>query len=232
MTRHTLTAAAAGAAVALCLTACGSTHQPQSTPLATYQTTQTNQTSSTAPAETSQAESAPAGAGMSGVAAPSRTTPTIPAHPSVLPTRNSGAITLGALPGGVDPNSADAVALAGVKALLASDTTIDADPNATVWRNRVWLTPAFAAQVKNAPPIAGPGAQWQTWASHRAVLHVATALGGDEHPPDTPQAAYRQIVATIAPAGAKGWHGSTETKVVFVALTHTTHGWRIASENG
>lgn len=163
---------------------------------------------------------------------PAAATPPLRIHTRPLPTRNSGPITLGRLPGGVDANSPTAVALAGVKALLSCDTRIDADPNATVWRNRVWLTPAFAAQVKNAPPVVGPGAQWNTWAAHDARLHVATHLGGDERPPDTATSAYRQVIATLTPEGAHGWHAPATTQVVFVALTHTAAGWRIASENG
>ena len=89
----------------------------------------------------------------------------------------------------------NAAALAGVKAIESSDTTVDDDPHDTVQRASAWLTPAFAAQVKAFPPVAAPGATWNAWAAHRAYVTVTTSLGGDEHPTDTATTAYRQVIA-------------------------------------
>lgn len=236
--------------LAATLAAAGCTAAPtprEPATLRTTRTTVTTQTARTAPATTPAARTPPGASRPPGGAAAPDTTPgptetppdttnlnpTTPPPAGVpLPAHNTGAIRLTPLPADINPDNADQVALAGVTALLSSNTTIDADANATFWRNRAWLTDAFARQVRDAPPIAGPGAQWNTWAAHRAVLHVATTVGGDEHPPDTATTAWRQIIATITPTGPGGWHAAAFTRAVFVALTRTRLGWRIDAETG
>ena len=123
----------------------------------------------------------------------------------------------------------NAAALAGVKAIESSDTTVDADPHDTVQRASAWLTPAFAAQVKAFPPVAAPGAMWDGWASHRAYVTVTTSLGGDEHPADTATTAYRQVIAVLHPVGRDGWNGAAITAVVSVSLARLGGQWRLAS---
>ena len=123
----------------------------------------------------------------------------------------------------------NAAALTGVKAIESSDTTVDADPHDTVHRAAAWLTPAFAAQVKAFPPVAAPGATWNTWAAHRAYLVVTTSLGGDEHPADTATTVYRQVVAVLHPIGRDGWHGAAVVDVVSVSLSRIGAQWRLAS---
>ena len=138
----------------------------------------------------------------------------------------------GTIPASVDQHSATAVALAGTRALLALDTTVDAGSNATARRQQVWLTPAFAKQVQSAIPIAAPGAVWTSWAHHRAHLTVRTALGGDDLPPSKAGTAYRQVLATLTPTGRDGWHGSPQQRVEFVSLARIAGGvWRIAAMN-
>lgn len=133
-------------------------------------------------------------------------------------------------PAGVNGADVDAVALAAVSAIESSDTTVDADPNDTVKRAAGWLTPAFAAQVRAYPPVAAPGARWNLWAAHRAYLTVTTSLAGDDHPVDTPVAAYRQVVAVLHPVGRDGWVGPVQTTVVFVSLAPVNGQWRLGSE--
>lgn len=123
----------------------------------------------------------------------------------------------------------DAVALAGVKAIEASDTTLDADPNDTVKRAAAWLTPSFARQVRAYPPVAASGASWNEWAAHRAYLTVSTSMAGDEHPADSASAAHRQVIAVLRPVGRDGWTGTPQTVVVFVTLAPVHGHWRLAS---
>ena len=132
-------------------------------------------------------------------------------------------------PGDVNQTDATAVALAGVRATEQSDTLLDSDPNGTAHRAIAWLAPSFAATVRHAPPVAAPGAQWNTWATHHAYLRVSTALGGDDHPRDTARSALRQVIATIHPIGRDQWRGAAYTDVVFVALTRLAVGWRLSS---
>ena len=126
-------------------------------------------------------------------------------------------------------STANAAALFGVRAIESADTAVDADPHDTVQRAALWLTPAFAAQVRAFPPVAAPGATWNSWAAHRAYVVVTTRLGGDEHPPDTATTAYRQVLAVLHPVGRDGWHGAAVTAVVSVSLAKVGRQWRLAS---
>jgi hypothetical protein len=130
----------------------------------------------------------------------------------------------------VNGTDANAVALAGVQALEQFDTAVDADPNSTAARAAAagWLTPGFASQVRDYPPVAAPGAQWTEWASHRAYVQVATSLGGDQHPPDSATTARRQVIAQLTPVGRDGWTGPTQTAVSFVTLSLLDGQWRLA----
>ena len=130
----------------------------------------------------------------------------------------------------VNGEDVGAVALAAVKAIESSDTSLDADPNDTVKRASAWLTPAFAAQVRAYPPVAAPGATWNLWAAHRAYLTVTTSLAGDDHPVDRSTAAYRQVVAVLHPVGRDGWAGPAQTTVVSVSLAPVHGQWRLSSE--
>jgi hypothetical protein len=152
-------------------------------------------------------------------------------YPAVRPpAATSATATSMPAPSKVNTATADAAAVAAVKAIESSDTTVDADPNATVRRASAWLTPTFAAQVTAYPPVAAPGATWNAWAAHRAYVTVTTSLGGDEHPADTATATYRQVIAVLHPLGRDGWKGPTETEVVFVSLAPVNGQWRVASE--
>lgn len=132
-------------------------------------------------------------------------------------------------PTAVTASTANAAALAGVVAIESADTTADANPHDTVQRAVAWLTPAFAVQVKAFPPVAAPGASWDTWAAHRAYVVVTTRLGGDEHPSDTAATAYRQVIAVLHPTGRDGWHGRSVTELVSVSLVKAAGQWRLAS---
>jgi hypothetical protein len=130
----------------------------------------------------------------------------------------------------VNGTDANAVAQAGVQALEQFDTAVDADPNSTAARAAAagWLTPGFASQVRDYPPVAAPGAQWTEWASHRAYVRVTTSLGGDEHPPDSATTARRQVTAQLTPVGRDGWTGPTKQAISFVTLSLIDGQWRLA----
>jgi hypothetical protein len=166
-------------------------------------------------------------------ATPSSTTRASPLPPRAYPSppgHASPALVV-AGPSSVNGSDASAVALAAICAIESSDTAVDADPHATVQRARAWLTPAFAEQVRRYPAVAAPGAQWNTWSTHRAYVQVATSLGGDDQPEETGTHAYRQVIAVLHPIGRDGWRGQPQRRVVFVTLTRTPGApWRIASE--
>lgn len=149
---------------------------------------------------------------------------------SPYPSRASGARTAIPVPRPPAGAGVDRVALAGVRAIEGSDTTVDADPNDTVRRAAAWLTPAFAARVRAYPPVAVPGAAWNGWAAHRAYLKVTVSLADDDHRTDSTGAAYRQVIAVLHPVGRDGWRGRPLTQVVFVSLATVRGQWRLVGE--
>lgn len=127
--------------------------------------------------------------------------------------------------------TADQAAIAGTEALESFDTTLDASPRDTAARaaHTGLLTPGFAAAVEAFRRYGSPGAQWIDWAAHRAYVRAEARLGGDDHPPDRPTSAHRQVVVTLTPLGRDGWTGTPITKVVAVTLARTPGGaWLIA----
>ena len=164
-----------------------------------------------------------------GTSTPARPSTSSATSPTASPRRPVSPAPRTSGPTPATASTANAAAVFGVRAIESSDTAVDADPHDTVQRAAVWLTPAFAAQVKAFPPVAAPGATWNGWAGHRAYVVVTTRLGGDEHPTDTAATAYRQVLAVLHPIGRDGWHGAAVTAVVSVSLAKVGRQWRLAS---
>jgi hypothetical protein len=116
-------------------------------------------------------------------------------------------------------SEADAVALAVTTAWLSYDTRVDGRPNDTARRLALrFLTPALRRQVSGFVPTTGPGAQWEDWTRRHAHATVGSRLGHDDHPPDSAQVAYRQVVATVTLRGDGGWV-LVQRPTLFVELT-------------
>lgn len=123
----------------------------------------------------------------------------------------------------------DTVAAAGLRVLYTWDTGSDSGPASAARRALALLSPPMSTDVLNAPPVAQPGAQWDQWARHAAVLTAAVTAGADDHPPDTPDRVYRQYAITQTIRGADGWSAPAQQLTVFVTLERTPSGWRIAT---
>lgn len=122
----------------------------------------------------------------------------------------------------------DDVAQAAARAWLSYDTRVDRRPNDTTRRLALpLLTPAFRAQILAFTSSVAPGAEWDDWTSRHAYATVTTQLGGDDHPPDTPTTAWRQVIATITLHGDQDWT-ATQQQTQFLQLTRTAQGWRVA----
>lgn len=136
------------------------------------------------------------------------------------------------LPSSVDQHSADAVALAGARALASADTAVDPRPQHTAVRAALagWLTPTYGHEQLAATITAATTAQWNTWTRHHAYVVVTARLSGDDHPPDTVTAAARMVLLTERPIGRDGWRGSVTTTVVAVVLKKINGNWRIDNE--
>lgn len=122
----------------------------------------------------------------------------------------------------------DEVAQAGLRIMFTWYTGHDTGPASATRRALAYLAPPMSTDVIAAPPVASPGAQWDQWAAHQAMLTPTIARGGDDAPPSSAQHAYRQYLITQTVTGADGWRDPPRRTTVFVTLTHTSTGWRIA----
>ena len=182
-----------------------------------------------APAATAGVPRDPANPGATS-AARSSTAASKPAPlPRKTPTQGATAGFPTPEPGSVNQHRADQVAVAAAIALSASDTTLDADPNQTARRAIAWLAPSMAEQVTKFPPVAPPGAQWTTWAAHRAYLVPKAALVEDSgRPADSAAIAYRQLAVTTTVVGRDGWKASPVRSILFMTLNNIDGDWRVA----
>jgi hypothetical protein len=126
------------------------------------------------------------------------------------------------------PSAVDVAARGAVQAWLSYDTTVDQRPNDTARRLAIpWLTPALGRQVTTFTGPAAPDQQWQQWTRHHARAAVSVSVGGDEHPADTSDEAWRQTRATIKLRGDDGWVSSLH-EIQFVHLRQIGRRWLVA----
>jgi hypothetical protein len=121
----------------------------------------------------------------------------------------------------------DRAALEVTRAWLSYDTRVDHRPNDTARRLALpRLSPALRAEVTgfDTAAAAAPDAQWQDWTRRHAWATVSVALGGDDHPPDTADTAWRQVAATITLHGDQQWTDTVQ-QTEFVRLTSVQGTW-------
>ena len=156
---------------------------------------------------------------------------------------------------GVDLHSASAVAVADVEATWTLNTMVDAGWYAGELAASAYMTPRYAALIRENRGSESPGATWLAWAAHRVVTlvnaHVEADPGG---PISTAFTAYRKVIATVTPHDTAtssdavtpadpvtpgetqtpnstvGWVGQSEIWVTYLVLSRTSLGapWRVA----
>jgi hypothetical protein len=157
---------------------------------------------------------------------------TTPVTPQLIPTGNPTKAPAGGeiKPAQVNGRDATAVAVAVVAVTNRHDTAIDHSPSDAQRRARAWLAPTLAAQLDNGP-AAAPGAEWNTWAKHRAYTR-SSAVDATESgaPPDTETQADRTIAVTVQPIGRDRWKGTSRRYAVFVTLTRAraSSPWKVS----
>jgi hypothetical protein len=123
----------------------------------------------------------------------------------------------------------DAAALGAVTAWLSYDTRIDTRPNDTARRLALpWLAPALRHQVLAVGGDAAAGATWARWTAHRARARVTARLGGDDHPADTADDAWRQVEAAVTLTGDGGWSAQFR-QTTFVQLVRISGHWLVGA---
>ena len=165
-----------------------------------------------------------------------RTTPTTLGHA----TQRASTPAPGPAPG-VDLHSASAVAIAVVEATWTLNTMIDAGWYAGELAASAYMTPRYAASIRQNRRPGSPGATWMAWAAHRVVTSVSAHVEADPGGPmSTAFTAYRKVIATVTPHGtattsdtASPSHAVTPAHPVTPGETQTpnsTVGWVGQSE--
>jgi hypothetical protein len=126
-----------------------------------------------------------------------RTTPTTLGHA----TQRASTPAPGPAPG-VDLHSPSAVAIAVVEATWTLNTMIDAGWYAGELAASAYMTPRYAASIRQNRRPESPGATWMAWAAHRVVTSVSAHVEADPGGPmSTAFSAYRKVIATVTPRG-------------------------------
>jgi hypothetical protein len=127
----------------------------------------------------------------------------------------------------VFPGTPDAAALAVTAAWFRYDTRVDHRPNDTARRLAMaWLAPAMRRQVLTFTSTTDPGAEWISWTARHAWASVGARPGGDDHPADLPDAAWRQVLAKITLHGDDGWTAEVR-RTVFLHLARMDGQWLV-----
>jgi hypothetical protein len=147
-----------------------------------------------------------------------------PGRPGTPP----GSLPVPATVDGADP---DAVGRAALTLMWTMDASIDSSQYQAELRAAPYLTEAYAQDFRDPPPRAGAGAEWTSWAAHRAYTVVALQAEHDDRPLDTDTTARRQWDISATPTGRDGWRGEPLTATAFVTLTRPAAGqpWRVAT---
>ena len=122
----------------------------------------------------------------------------------------------GAAPG-VDLHSASVVAIAVVEATWTLNTMIDAGWYAGELAASAYMTPRYAALIRENRRPGSAGATWMAWAVHRVVTSVSAHVEADPGGPiSTAFTAYRKVIATVTPHGTAA---ATDTATSSEAVT-------------
>jgi len=161
-------------------------------------------------------------------AAPRSTPDPVPSNPPIPAGTPGQPRGRGAAP--VDGQSPDGVAAAFAAATFTYDTALDRSPFDAQVRSAVYVTPAFAAVLKQ-PLQQGGGAQWNTLAAHHGYTTVALTVNHDDgRPPDQLGAAARAYTVATTGHGDAGWSTplDSQTMYVFLTRTGTTTPWQVS----
>jgi hypothetical protein len=103
---------------------------------------------------------------------------------------------------GVDIHSASGVAVAYVEATWTLNTTVDTGWYSGELAASAYMTPRYAALIRENRGSESTGATWMAWAAHRAATSVSVQVEDDPGSPmNTAFTAYRKVIATVTPHG-------------------------------
>lgn len=167
-------------------------------------------------------------------AAPSATAsgmPTGPGKISPYPTGSGTGAPRGFPTGAKAAQRSDAGSVAGtfVAMTYAQDTRIDTSPYDAQRRAAALATPAYAAQLIAQAPAAAPGAQWNSWAAHRAYSTAkVSSVPTQDQPAPTPTVTYLTFTVLVNVVGVTQ---PAQQLTAFVKVTRVSEAdaWQVAS---
>lgn len=129
-----------------------------------------------------------------------------------------------------DPSDANAVARAWLATVYAYDTAYDNGPQDANLRALAYLTDEQAKIERGYRSGAGSGADWATWAEHKAWMTLDITADEDEQGPDgTAAASFRTFYVDGKAHGRDGWNGLGPRLTAVVKLTLAgPAGWKVA----
>ncbi|MEV6017940.1 MULTISPECIES: hypothetical protein [unclassified Streptomyces] len=157
--------------------------------------------------------------------------PSVAPKASLPPGRALGADAHVPSPSGVDGTDATEVSEAWAEVAYGYDTKYDYGPHDAMLRSARWLAPAKAAAERSYHPASGAGAEWNSWAGHRAWTTVKVTADDDaDGPADTAVLAYRALFVDGTAHGRDGWTGTGPRANVYLKLTRAGGGrpWHVA----
>ncbi|MFD6554958.1 hypothetical protein [Streptomyces sp. NPDC058398] len=157
--------------------------------------------------------------------------PSVAPKASLPPGRPLGTDAHVPSPSGVDGTDATAVSEAWAEVAYGYDTKYDYGPHDAMLRSARWFTASKAAAERSYHSASGAGAQWNTWAGHRAWITVDVTADDDaDGPADTAVLAYRALFVEGTAHGRDGWTSAGPRANVYLKLTRAGGGrpWHVA----
>lgn len=133
-------------------------------------------------------------------------------------------------PGAVDDDDPTEVSTAWAEMTYGYDTKYDTSPHDAVLRSLPWCSKRKATAERSYQSASGPGADWNTWARHRAWTTVTVSIElEDDSPQDTEKVAHRSLVVEGEAHGRDGWTGHGPRLTAYTKLVRSTadEPWRV-----
>lgn len=133
-------------------------------------------------------------------------------------------------PGAVDDSDPTSVSKVWAEMTYSYDTKYDTSPHDAVLRAVRWCSKRKAAAERSYQAAGGPGAEWNTWAQHRAWTTVTVSIElEDDSPQDTEKVAHRSLVVEGKAHGRDGWTGHGPRLTAYTKLVRSAVGepWRV-----
>lgn len=131
-------------------------------------------------------------------------------------------------PDSVDQTDPDATAIAVATTAYSYAPGKDKSPNDGMKRAAPLLTRELSEAIDKYQPATGPGAQWESWALHNAVVVATAEIGNEPLPPAASGATNLQVLITQS-VNINGEVSPASRVKILITMTKTPQGYRVSS---